>query len=78
MGWSRYQDANPVPTSPLADDIPTAPSGPVTVIRELVHFDSVRRLTGFELGQVVRRVVAADKRGHGQRRGLVVPPVGPP
>ena len=24
--WSRYQDANPVPTSPLADDIATAPS----------------------------------------------------
>ena len=27
MGWSRYRDANPVPTSPLADDITTAPSG---------------------------------------------------
>ena len=27
LGWSRYQDANPVPTSPLADDITTAPSG---------------------------------------------------
>ena len=21
LGWSRYPDANPVPTSPLADDI---------------------------------------------------------
>ena len=29
LGWSRYQDTNPVPTSPLADDITTAPSGPV-------------------------------------------------
>ena len=29
LGWSRYLDANPVPTSPLADDITTAPSGPV-------------------------------------------------
>ena len=29
QGWSRYRDANPVPTSPLADDIATAPSGPV-------------------------------------------------
>ena len=28
-GWSRYQDANPVPTSPLADDIGTTPSGPL-------------------------------------------------
>ena len=29
---SRYRDANPVPTSPLADDIATAPLGPVYVI----------------------------------------------
>ena len=29
LGWSRYRDANPVPTSPLADDITTAPSVPV-------------------------------------------------
>ena len=27
LGWSR--DTNPVPTSPLADDLATAPSGPV-------------------------------------------------
>ena len=27
LGWSRYRDANPVPTSPLSDDITTAPSG---------------------------------------------------
>ena len=27
LGWSRYRDAYPVPTSPLADDIATAPSG---------------------------------------------------
>ena len=33
MGWSRYRDANPVPTSPLADDdIATVPSGPVIFI----------------------------------------------
>ena len=25
--WSRYRDTNSVPTSPLSDDIPTAPSG---------------------------------------------------
>ena len=30
MGWSRYRDANPLPTRPLADDITTAQSGPVT------------------------------------------------
>ena len=29
LGWSMYQDANPVPTSPLANDITTAPSGSV-------------------------------------------------
>ena len=29
LGWSRYRDANPVPTSPLDDKIATAPSGPV-------------------------------------------------
>ena len=23
LGWSRYRDVNPVPTSPLADDIAT-------------------------------------------------------
>ena len=33
LGWSRYRDANPVPTSPLADDITTAPSGPVFGIK---------------------------------------------
>ena len=27
--WSLHRDANPVPTSPLADDVTTAPSGPV-------------------------------------------------
>ena len=27
LGWSRYQDVNPIPTSPLADDIASAPSG---------------------------------------------------
>ena len=25
LGWGRYQDVNPLPTSPLADDITTAP-----------------------------------------------------
>ena len=29
LGWNRYRDGNPVPTSPLDDDIATAPSGPV-------------------------------------------------
>ena len=32
LGWSRYRDTNSVPTSPLADDIATAPSGPGLVI----------------------------------------------
>ena len=27
LGWSRYRDANPVPTIPLADDITNAPLG---------------------------------------------------
>ena len=27
LGWSRYRDVNPIPTSPLANDIATAPSG---------------------------------------------------
>ena len=27
LGWSQYWDTNPVPSSPLADDIATAPSG---------------------------------------------------
>ena len=35
-GWIRYPEANPVPTSPLADDIATAPSGPVIVARHLL------------------------------------------
>ena len=30
--WSRYRDANPVPTIPLADEIATALSGPVRYI----------------------------------------------
>ena len=29
LGWSQYQDVNPVPTNPLADDLTTAPSGPL-------------------------------------------------
>ena len=29
VGWNRYRDANPVPTSLLADGNATAPSGPV-------------------------------------------------
>ena len=29
-GLSWYRDANPVPTSPLADDLATAPLGPVS------------------------------------------------
>ena len=29
LGWSRYRDANPVPTSSLADDLAIASSGPV-------------------------------------------------
>ena len=29
IGPLKTQDANPVPTSPLADDIATAPLGPV-------------------------------------------------
>ena len=32
LGWSRYRDANPVSTSPLADNITTAPSGPVSTM----------------------------------------------
>ena len=32
VGWSRYRNANPVPTIPLGDDITTAPSG--LVIRQ--------------------------------------------
>ena len=34
-GWSRYQDANPVPTIPLTDDVTTAPSGPVVILLSL-------------------------------------------
>ena len=29
--WSRYRDANPVPTSPLADDVAIAPLGPAVL-----------------------------------------------
>ena len=38
---SRYRDANPVPTSLLADDLATVPSGPGIVIpvqRKLVTY----------------------------------------
>ena len=35
IGWSRYRDANTIPTSPLADDITTALSGPVNNTRFL-------------------------------------------
>ena len=29
LGWSRYRDANPVPTTPLTVDVATAPLGSV-------------------------------------------------
>ena len=29
LGMSRYRDVNPVPTSPLANDLATVPLGPV-------------------------------------------------
>ena len=35
LGWSWYRDANPIPTSPLADDLATAPLGPESQIRQL-------------------------------------------
>ena len=31
LGWSQYRDSNAVPTSPLADELATAPSGPVLI-----------------------------------------------
>ena len=33
LGWSRYRDANPVPTIPLTDNIASVPSGPVRYYR---------------------------------------------
>ena len=38
LGWSRYQDTNPVPTSPLDDDITTASSGPVTLLVQVASY----------------------------------------
>ena len=38
LGWRRYRNANPVPTSPLSYDITTAPSGPITSIFFLILF----------------------------------------
>ena len=32
LGFSQYQDANPVPTSPLVDDLATVPLEPVRYI----------------------------------------------
>ena len=56
--WSRYRDANPVPTSSLADDIATAPSGPVLVQKRKQAF-IVRdtRLLGSTAGQYILTVV---------------------
>ena len=39
MGWSRYRDKNPVPTSPLVDDLATAPSGPVPNKATVLYVD---------------------------------------
>ena len=35
LGWSRYRDANPVPTSPLVDDMANALSG---LVYHTVHW----------------------------------------
>ena len=37
LGWSRYRDENPVPTSPLACDLATAPSRPVGRLAGVSH-----------------------------------------
>ena len=47
LGWSRYRDMNPVPTSPLADDTTTAPSGPVVTVSMKYVCVSIGVCTGF-------------------------------
>ena len=49
MCWSRYQDASPVPTSPLAWNISTEPSGLVTK-HTLCHFIYLDKLKPFARG----------------------------
>ena len=39
LSWSRYRDENPVPTSPLADDVTTAPSGPVSSCLLFIEYE---------------------------------------
>ena len=56
LGWSRCRDANPVPTNLLADDLATAPSGPVVnplparpiYDRWLNHLTAPSRIRGFD------------------------------
>ena len=38
---NRYRDANPVPTSPLADDLDTAPSGPVMIFSSKLQYEGI-------------------------------------
>ena len=42
-GWSRYQDANPVPTSQLADDIATTPRDTFFLISVFVIYNFLER-----------------------------------
>ena len=42
LGWSKYRDANPVHSSPLADDLATAPSGPVLNPDSLVNLSCLQ------------------------------------
>ena len=40
-GLDQYRDANQVPTSPLADDVTTAPLGPVVSFQIVSHWKHV-------------------------------------
>ena len=40
-GLERYRDANPIPIGTLADDIATAPSGPVFMFVSPIDYHSI-------------------------------------
>ena len=49
LGWSLYRDGNPVPTSPLADDIATAPSRPIACTLSLTDPEFMSTKLGVNL-----------------------------
>ena len=60
VDWSRYRDANPVPTIPLANNLATAPSRPVKLTNILslkcIAQWEIKTLMSFKLSKNIKQL----------------------